>query len=229
MARISTEKNPGLFLMAAWAVHKKYPFIRFLMIGDGDLLPRIKELCKMMGMDDLFYFPGFLIGEDLPNMLAGVDIMVNPSLRAWSETFCIANIEAMAMGIPLISFSVGGVGEYVNPPEWCQSLELHQEADGGAFVAGIGLSFESRTCIGEMTKSDVPGYEAVDNAIILNLADPGVIGEAIEYLVNNPSERDRIGRNGHRTVSNIFNTDRQMRSYKKIYRDTYRKHQRGRL
>jgi hypothetical protein len=38
-----------------------------------------------------------------------MDVVVNPSLRAWSETFCIVNIEVMAMEIPLITFAVGGL------------------------------------------------------------------------------------------------------------------------
>jgi glycosyltransferase involved in cell wall biosynthesis len=48
------------------------------------------------------------LGEELPSALRGMDIIVNPSLRAWSETFCISNIEAMAMKIPLVTFAVGG-------------------------------------------------------------------------------------------------------------------------
>ena len=44
----------------------------------------------------------------LPAILAGLDAVVNPSLRAWSETFCIVNIEVMAMRIPLVTFAVGG-------------------------------------------------------------------------------------------------------------------------
>jgi hypothetical protein len=34
------------------------------------------------------------------------------SLRAWGETFCVANIEVMSLQIPLITFSVGGKAEY---------------------------------------------------------------------------------------------------------------------
>lgn len=37
-----------------------------------------------------------------------MDVVVNPSLRAWSETFCIVNIEVLAMQKPLITFAVGG-------------------------------------------------------------------------------------------------------------------------
>jgi hypothetical protein len=33
---------------------------------------------------------------------------VNPSLRGWSETFCISNIEGMSMELPLVTYAVGG-------------------------------------------------------------------------------------------------------------------------
>jgi glycosyltransferase involved in cell wall biosynthesis len=61
------------------------------------------------------HFAGW-VDKDLPEHLAGIDILVNPSLRSWSETFCIVNIEAMSMQIPLVTFGVGGVAEYVSPP-----------------------------------------------------------------------------------------------------------------
>jgi glycosyltransferase involved in cell wall biosynthesis len=48
----------------------------------------------------------------MPRYLAGIDILVNPSLSE-SETFCVANIEAMALGIPLVSFGTSGQSEYL--------------------------------------------------------------------------------------------------------------------
>jgi glycosyltransferase involved in cell wall biosynthesis len=48
------------------------------------------------------------VSEDLPNFLQKIDLLINPSLRGWSETFCISNIEAMSMGIPIVTFGVGG-------------------------------------------------------------------------------------------------------------------------
>jgi glycosyltransferase involved in cell wall biosynthesis len=55
----------------------------------------------------LYVATGWL-GNELPQAIAGLDVVVNPSLRAWSETFCISNVEVMAMKIPLITFAVGG-------------------------------------------------------------------------------------------------------------------------
>jgi glycosyltransferase involved in cell wall biosynthesis len=51
---------------------------------------------------------GWQSSHNLPALLSEIDVLVNPSLRAWSETFCISNIEAMAMKIPLVTFAVGG-------------------------------------------------------------------------------------------------------------------------
>ncbi len=51
---------------------------------------------------------GWLSGDDYLQALSSLTLVVNPSLRAWSETFCIANIEAMAMGKPIVTFAVGG-------------------------------------------------------------------------------------------------------------------------
>jgi glycosyltransferase involved in cell wall biosynthesis len=48
------------------------------------------------------------VDKALPNVIAGFDIVVNPSIRAWSETFCIANIEVMSMEVPIVTFAVGG-------------------------------------------------------------------------------------------------------------------------
>jgi glycosyltransferase involved in cell wall biosynthesis len=60
------------------------------------------------------HFAGWVAAEQLPALLAGLDIVVNPGLVL--ETFCIANAEALSMELPLVTFAVGGVGEYVAQP-----------------------------------------------------------------------------------------------------------------
>ena len=84
-----------------------YPFARFTVIGSGVLLESLKELAIRLEISWYVHFTGW-IGDQLPHVLSGIDIIINTSLRAWSETFCIANIEVMSMEIPLITFAVGG-------------------------------------------------------------------------------------------------------------------------
>ena len=58
-------------------------------------------------------FLGWMTREDLGrNFLPTLDVLLNPSVTP--ETFCIANAEAMAVGVPVVSFGLGGVGEYLN-------------------------------------------------------------------------------------------------------------------
>jgi glycosyltransferase involved in cell wall biosynthesis len=111
-----TEKNPGLFLQMAHELLRLHPFVRFTVVGDGVLRASLEDLAARLQISWAVHFAGWAGGDDLPGVLAGVDVVVNPSLRAWSETFCIANIEAMSMEVPLVTFAVGGVGEYVRKP-----------------------------------------------------------------------------------------------------------------
>eukprot|EP01084_Bolivina_argentea_P008539 15974_1 len=120
IGRFEPEKSPGLFLMACHLIFTSLqtslddiPPIRFLMVGDGSLKGALQDLSRKLGLEEYVSFPGFLEAGEVAAILKDVHIIVNPSLRAWSETFCIVNIEAMAAGIPVVSFGVGGVMEYL--------------------------------------------------------------------------------------------------------------------
>jgi len=111
---LAPEKSPGLLVHAAYLISQQRPLARFLFIGDGAARKATEELANAYGMGALFHFTGAVFGDrEVARHYAGMDVLVNPSLRAWSETFCIANIEAMALGVPVVSFGVGGVGEYL--------------------------------------------------------------------------------------------------------------------
>lgn len=109
VGRLSIEKNVGLFLLSAARLLNDCPICRFWVIGDGPLRHQLQELSQRLEIEWAVKFLGWRSSEDLPEILSKIDILVNPSLRAWSETFCIANIEAMAMRIPLVTFAVGGI------------------------------------------------------------------------------------------------------------------------
>ena len=78
------------------------------------LRPHLERLGASLGLNSsTLRFTGPLYDGALPAALAELELVVNPTLRAWAETFCIANIEVMAMGLPLVTWGVGGVGEHV--------------------------------------------------------------------------------------------------------------------
>ena len=74
---------------------------------DNMLLESLQELAIRLEISWCVHFTGW-VGDRLPHVLSGIDIIINTSLGAWSETFCFANIEVMSIEIPLITFAVGG-------------------------------------------------------------------------------------------------------------------------
>jgi len=115
IARLAIEKNVGLFLMMSSILIKTHNNVRFTIIGDGPLRKDLTILTERLNLTNVVLFTGW-VDEKLPYILNGIDIIINPSLRAWAETFCISNIEVMSMSIPIITFGVGGTGEYIDNP-----------------------------------------------------------------------------------------------------------------
>jgi glycosyltransferase involved in cell wall biosynthesis len=134
------------------------------------------------------YFAGWKNEQEIPWLLKSLDMVVNPSLRAWSETFCIANIEVMSMEIPLITFAVGGIGEYVADPQYMDNFDSK---------APFSLSY---------------------NAVVLNIATPDAIASAVFYLMNNRPLMGSMGKAGRETIKSYFTIERQMRQYTTLYK-----------
>ena len=207
----------------AYHLLQKYPFVRFRMIGNGLLKSQLELLARRLNIDYAIDFIGWIASQDLPDYLDDLDIVVNPSLRGWSETFCISNLEVMSMGIPLVTFAVGG--EYMTS----DAVDLLFSDDIYVFLLGIGeyvsepmsaFYFINSTgdTLGIIEESDlfvrdIPPFEVVNNAVIMNSANPRLMSEAILYLLMNPQQARQIGENGRKSITTYFTIDRQMQQY----------------
>lgn len=107
----------------------------------GPLRPALEALA--LRLDLSVEFTGGIYGEHLlAAHLTSLDVIVNPSLRAWAETFCIANTEAFASGASVVSFGVGGVGEYfrplaANPQDHLHSSSTSSSSHDGSIGNGV--------------------------------------------------------------------------------------------
>lgn len=108
IGRINAQKSHQYFLMAASEVLKEEPHARFLIVGDGPLREAQEKLAKSLGIGSSVIFTGFR--TDIPQIMGDLDISALSSL---TEALAVVNMEAMAMGKPVISFDVGGVSELV--------------------------------------------------------------------------------------------------------------------
>ena len=117
--RVIPEKGVQQLLTALQEL-KEHPNIKLLMIGGSfygkemEDTPFVSELrSQFSDMQDRIIFTGFKPYEDIPSYLALADIAVLPSI--WDEPLGLTCIEAMAMGLPVITTDKGGIPETVIP------------------------------------------------------------------------------------------------------------------
>ena len=108
LGRITYQKGPEYFIEAAYKVLKKYPNVRFVMAGSGDMLGKSIRRVAQLKMATRFHFTGFLKGDDVQRMFRYSDVYVMPSV---SEPFGISPLEAMRTGVPSIISKQSGVAE----------------------------------------------------------------------------------------------------------------------
>jgi len=184
-------------MQAAYEILQLHPLARFTLVGDGAIRSSLEDLAARLKITHAVHFAGWVSATDLPALLAGVDIVINPSLRAWSETFCIANIEVMSMAVPLVTFAVGGIGEYVQDP---------------ALITDHSISFNDSS--GDFSVSK--------NAVVVHRATPMAVARATNHLILHPELRQSIGLAARETVVAHFGVQRQMQEYADLY--TYLHH-----
>lgn len=105
---LKPQKSPLDYIKAAVAIHKKIPDVNFLLVGDGVLREKCKELLTTTPLNGRFIFTGWR--RDIPEILDILDIMVLTS--KW-EGMPIAVIEALCKGCPVVATDAGGTRELI--------------------------------------------------------------------------------------------------------------------
>lgn len=108
LGRITYQKGPAFFVEAAKKVLDHVPNVRFVMAGDGDMLPAMVDRVAQHRIGDRFHFTGFLRGKEVAKLFARTDVFVMTSV---SEPFGIVPLEAMQMNVPVVLSRQSGVAE----------------------------------------------------------------------------------------------------------------------
>ncbi len=108
LGRITMQKGPEYFLMAAKKVLEVVDNVKFVMAGTGDMMNRTVEMAAELGIGSKVLFTGFLRGEDVQKIYKMADLYVMPSV---SEPFGIAPLEALDNDVPVIISKQSGVSE----------------------------------------------------------------------------------------------------------------------
>ncbi|MGD0599986.1 MAG: glycosyltransferase [Terriglobales bacterium] len=107
-------KNHSGFLRIAAQVHRniahqRMPDAEFVLVGDGPLRPELENEASSLGLGASAIFLGDR--QDMPAVLASLDVAV---LTSDSESLSNVILEAMAAGLPVVAYSVGGNSELLS-------------------------------------------------------------------------------------------------------------------
>ena len=111
VGRITPEKDLETWLRATALLADKYPNSRFVLVGegrDGTTQQELQKLATTLGIADRVIFPGYR--EDLVPVYATFDLFMLSSLR---EGLPNSILEAMALGLPVVTTDVAGAKELV--------------------------------------------------------------------------------------------------------------------
>lgn len=116
LGRITKMKRIGETIQAFRLLHKEFPHIQLVVIGQGKekCLQELKTLCRLMAIDDRVFFTGFVSEKEKRKRLSRAWILVSTSLK---EGWGLTVIEAAACGTPTVAYQVAGLVDSVKNQE----------------------------------------------------------------------------------------------------------------
>jgi glycosyltransferase involved in cell wall biosynthesis len=108
VGRLAPEKDIPRMLRAFALVHREYPQTKFRIVGEGSEKRSIESLIALHTLQDSVTIKPWT--ENVPSEMAEADIFL---LASRHEAYALTLVEALAVGIPVVTTDVGCVGEVV--------------------------------------------------------------------------------------------------------------------
>ncbi len=148
---LTREKGTEDLLGAAAALLAENADLTVCIVGDGPLRGTLEAQARFLRISDHVVFTGVV--SDVRPWLAAFDVFVLPS---HSEGMPLSLVEAMAMGCPVVTTDVGGVGEVVGDA----AVLVNGEPEGlRRALAAVLSDDDTRRELGERGLRRAPGFD----------------------------------------------------------------------
>lgn len=157
VSRLAVEKNIVFLLEVARVLVKEFPDLYFVVAGEGPDAPRLKQRVRELGLQDHVGFLGNLDrSTQLLDCYKAGDIFVFASP---TETQGLVLIEAMALGVPIVSTAVMGTATVL---ERARSARISAEnvAEFAGHVSQLLRSPEERRRLSAAGPVDAEAWSA---------------------------------------------------------------------
>lgn len=116
VARLTEKKGLHVAIEACRQLKEQGVLFRYRILGIGPWERRLRTLIEQYQLDDVIEMPGFKPSHQVKEMLEQADVFLLPSITGRDgdmEGIPVALMEAMAVGIPVISTVHSGIPELV--------------------------------------------------------------------------------------------------------------------
>ena len=113
VGRLVPVKNQETLLDAFSSVVDRKPNSELVIVGDGPLRQKLESKSSTLGISNKTRFTGEVSRNRVYEILASSDVFVVPS---HAEGFCVAAVEAMAAGLPVVASDIEVLREVVGDP-----------------------------------------------------------------------------------------------------------------
>ncbi len=128
VGRIVPLKQFEVLIQVCAALSKKFPHLRLQILGDGDSAS-LFAMAENLGFSDRFSVTS---ADDIGSYYAAADLYVSTSR---TESFGMANLEALHAGLPCVLSAVGGVPEVAGSGGWL--IDCHPDRLSNSIAALI--------------------------------------------------------------------------------------------
>jgi sugar transferase (PEP-CTERM/EpsH1 system associated) len=145
--------------------------LRLAIVGDGPLLPALREKVRALGLEGQVWLPG--ARYDVPEILRGFDVYAISSIAEGTPG---SVLEAMASGLPAVGTRVGGVPEVIaegitghlvpprDPSAMADALAPYLRTP--ALAAAHGAAGRARVLSHYSMPAMVAGYQALYDSLL---------------------------------------------------------------
>lgn len=153
VARFSKQKNHMYLIDIVYELKKMIPNIKVALIGDGYLKKKVFEYTVKLNCEKNFEFLG--LQSNVFKFLNDSKVFVLSSLFEGNP---ISILEAMSVGLPIISTGVGGVPDIVKPDKNGYLIPLHDSKESSNTIYNLLLNEKIAKKFSDNNKKTVAMY-----------------------------------------------------------------------